>query len=80
MENGILLARNYGTVKLRLGKIMDQRGLNRNYVARLIGVRFEVINKWYQGEIEKMDLNILARLCFVLNCQPGDLLEYEKET
>ena len=45
-------------------------------MARRIGVRFEVVDKWYQGEVEKLDLDILARLCFVLGCQAGELLEY----
>lgn len=78
MCDSILLVRDYGAVRLRLRERMDRRGLNRNQVAKRIGVRFEVVDKWYQGEVEKMDLDILARLCFVLDCQPGDLLEYQK--
>lgn len=78
MYDSILLVRDYGAVRLRLRERMDCRGLNRNQVAKRIGVRFEVVDKWYQGEVEKMDLDILARLCFVLDCQPGDLLEYQK--
>lgn len=76
MKEGILYTRSYGTVKLRLKELMDQQGLNRNQMAKLIGVRFEVVDKWYQGEVERMDLDVLARICFVLKCRPGDLLEY----
>lgn len=72
------MTRNYGSVVLHLRELMDQRGINRNQLSKLIDVRFEVADKWYHGELEKMDLDILARLCFVLDCQPGDLLEYEK--
>ena len=76
MNEGILYTRSYGTVRLHLKELMDRQGIKRNQMAKLIGVRFEVVNKWYQGEVERMDLNILARICFVLQCQPGDLLEY----
>lgn len=76
MNEGILYTRSYGTVRLRLKELMDQQGLNRNQMAKLIDVRFEVVDKWYQGEVERMDLDVLARICFVLKCQPGDLLEY----
>lgn len=72
------MTRNYGLVVLHLRELMDQRGINRNQLSKLIDVRFEVADKWYRGELEKMDLDILARLCFVLDCQPGDLLEYQK--
>ncbi|MCR5478732.1 MAG: helix-turn-helix transcriptional regulator, partial [Ruminococcus sp.] len=39
--------------------------------------RFEVINKWYNNEVEKMDLDILARICYVLDCKPSSLIKYE---
>lgn len=76
MASSILYKREYGTVRLRLRELMDQRGINRNQMSQQIGVRFEVVDKWYRGEVEKLDLDILARLCFVLDCQAGELLEY----
>ena len=57
---------------------MDSRGISRNALARSIDVRFEVVNKWYNGEVFKADLDILARICFVLECEPGDILKWEK--
>lgn len=57
---------------------MDARGMTRNNLARSINARFEVVDKWYNNDIEKMDLDILARICFILNCSISDLLEYEK--
>ena len=39
-----------------------------------------------EGTIQKfrtgasMDWEVLDRLCALLNCQPGDILEYKKET
>ena len=79
MKEGILYTRKYGTVKLRLGELMDRQGIKRGQLAKLIDVRFEVADKWYRGEVEKMDMDILSRICFVLECQPGDLLEYREE-
>ena len=76
MNEGILYTRRYGTVRVRLRELMDQQGLNRNQMAKLIDVRFEVVDKWYRGEVERMDMDVLARICFVFKCQPGDLLEY----
>ena len=79
MENNILYKREYGCIRLRLKEVMDQRGINRNQMARRIGTRFEVVDKWYHGTVENLDLDILARLCFALDCQVEDLLEYKKE-
>ena len=79
MENSILYARDYGGIRLHLQELMDRQGINRNQMAKRIGSRFEVVDKWYSGQLEQLDLDVLARLCFVLDCQVGDLLEYTKD-
>ncbi|MDE7342280.1 MAG: helix-turn-helix transcriptional regulator [Lachnospiraceae bacterium] len=58
---------------------MDEKHINRNMLARAINTRFEVIDKWYGGRVEKIDADILARICFVLECTPGDIIRYHKE-
>lgn len=80
MENSILYKREYGSICLHLRELMDQKGINRNQVAKSIGSRFEVVDKWYHGNVENVDLDILARLCFVLDCRVEDLLEYKKNS
>lgn len=57
---------------------MDEKNISRSQMARLIDTRFEVINKWYNGNLTSMDLNILAKLCYALKCTPNDLIEYKK--
>ncbi|MBQ1947992.1 MAG: helix-turn-helix transcriptional regulator [Clostridia bacterium] len=57
---------------------MDARGITRNALAKKINTRFEVISRWYNGDVESMDLDILARILFVLDCSIEDILTYEK--
>lgn len=81
-ERPVLIRTDYGSVKLRLKEVMEERGITRNQLAKLIDARFEVVSKWYKGEVEKMDLDILARICYALDCTTEDLLQYvpaEKE-
>ena len=77
-QGGIITMEEYGNVRLKLKERMDSDGINRNTLARRIGVRFEVVDKWYRGDVEKLDLDILARICCVLHCTVGDLLEYHR--
>ncbi len=55
------------------------RKIPRNELARAIGTRFEVIDKWYSGDVSRIDADILARICYVLDCQVQDILTYEKD-
>ena len=73
----ILSIREYGKVSLRLKQLMDQRGMTRNELANSIHTRFEVVDKWYRGDVSKIDLDILARICYVMGCTVEELLIYE---
>jgi putative transcriptional regulator len=75
-ERSIITINDYGRVNIRLKEIMDSKGLTRNYLARVSNTRFEVINKWYNNEVEKLDLDVLARICYVLECEPADIIKY----
>ena len=59
---------------------MDERNITRNYLARAINTRFEVIDKWYANDVEKIDADILARICFALKCQISDVIEYTEKS
>ena len=75
-ERAVLMRADYGRVELKLKEVMDKRGISRNQLAKLIDARFEVVSKWYKGEVEKMDLDILARICYALDCTAEDIICY----
>ena len=76
-ERTVISIQEYGHIKMHLGEYMERVGMNRNNLSRKTGVRFEVIDKWSKGKVERMDLDVLARICYVLNCSVSDILEYE---
>lgn len=80
MENSrsVITINDYGKITVHIKEIMDSKGITRNYLAKASNTRFEVINKWYNGQVEKMDLDILARICYVLNCSPADIIKYNQ--
>lgn len=76
MEKGIFTINNYGKIYIDIKSIMEHKGISRNALARATNTRFEVINKWYNGTVEKIDSDVLARICFVLECTPADIIQY----
>ena len=77
-DDGIVYLKEYGKINLKLKEYMDERKMTRNALAKRVNTRFEVIDKWYNNRIENIDLDILARICFVLSCDTNDILKYEK--
>ncbi len=75
-DNSILFLKDYGKININLKDLMDAKGISRYQLASLIHSRFEVVDKWYKNDVQKLDLDVLARICYVLECRPEALLEY----
>lgn len=78
--NSIYSMKDYGKIHFTINKVMDEKQISRNQLAKLADVRFEVASKWYQGNIERMDIDVLTKLCFVLECDITDLMYYERKS
>ena len=80
MISSIVNLKEYGKIKIKLAALMDEKGITRNKMRTLTGVKYEVIDRYYKAEnVERIDLDFFAKACFVLNCRIEDLLEYVKE-
>ena len=79
MSNGIFELKKYGRVVIVLKEIMDRQGITRNHLARLTGLVYNSINRYYQNTpISSVDLDVLAKICYVMNCDISDVLKYEQ--
>lgn len=68
---------SYGKVSIHLKEIMEQKGVTRYRLAKLADTRFEVVEKWCSGTVERIDSDVLARFCYILNCDIRDIIRYE---
>ena len=78
MDNNMCLFTmlDYGHVEIQLKQLMNNKDISRNALAKAINTRFEVIDKWYNGNVERIDIDILARICYVLGCDISDIIVY----
>ena len=68
---------SYGKISVHLKELMEQRGITRYRLAKLADTRFEVVEKWCSGTVERIDADVLARFCYILDCNITDIIQYE---
>ena len=67
----------YGRITVKLAELLNKKKVTRNRLRTLTGVKYDVIDRYYKGiNIEMVDLDFLAKVCYVLDCKVSDLLEY----
>ena len=73
------MTKNYGKINVKLKQYLDSKNIKRGNLASSTKTYFEVIDKWYNNNVERMDLDVLARICYVLNCKVEDIIEYAED-
>ena len=64
---------------LRLDRVMADRKMSFNQLAREVGISNVNLSNIKTGKISAIRFSTLDAICRVLDCQPGDLLEYRPE-
>ena len=74
---GIAELKNYGKVEIKLRSIMDKRNVSIYRVSQLASLKHSTVKSYYNNcPITRVDLDVLSKLCYVLDCKIEDLLEY----
>lgn len=59
--------------------MLAQRKMRSKDLARRIGITEQNVSLLKSGKVKGVRFDTLSRICDVLDCQPGDLLEYQPD-
>ena len=59
--------------------MMADRKISLNELSEKVGVANVNLSKLKNGKVSAIRFSTLESICEVLNCQPGDILEYKKD-
>lgn len=68
-----------GHIILRLDRVMADRKISLNELSDKVGVSNVNLSKMKTGKISAIRFSTLEAICEALDCQPGDILEYESD-
>ena len=64
---------------LRLDKVMADRKISLKDLAEQVGIANINLSKIKTGKVSAIRFSTLNAICEALDCQPGDILEYQKD-
>lgn len=64
---------------LRLDRVMADRKMTLNELSARVGIANVNLSKIKTGKASAIRFSTLNALCAVLDCQPGDILEFAKD-
>ena len=66
----------YGTIRIKLDELIEKSGISKNKLSHRAEMQRTQINNYCNNKVTRLDTDVLARICTVLDCQIGDLLEF----
>lgn len=67
-------------IVVRLDVMLAKRKMRSKELAERLGLSEQNISLLRQGKVKGMRFETLAGICEALDCQPGDLLEYDRSS
>ena len=66
----------YGHIKIKLNEIMEAKNISNYELSSTANIRFQTIQALRSNTASRIDFEVLAKLCYVLEIKVEDLIEY----
>lgn len=67
-------------IVINVDVMLAKRKMSVTQLSERVGLTMANVSLLKNGKVKAIKLSTLDKICEVLNCQPGDILEYKKET
>ncbi|TBW29868.1 helix-turn-helix transcriptional regulator [Gramella sp. KN1008] len=62
---------------INLDKVLEERNMKSNELADIVGITTANLSILKTGKAKAVRFSTLEAICEALECQPGDILEYQ---
>lgn len=66
-------------IQVRLGVVLAERNVKSKDLAEYVGITEANLSLLKKGHVKGIRFETMERICDFLDCQPGDLLRYERK-
>ncbi|MFR8103738.1 MAG: helix-turn-helix domain-containing protein [Clostridia bacterium] len=66
----------WGKIDLKLDEYLKAHSISRSSLSRNGQIHYKQLLKYCNNDMQKVDLNLLARICKTIDCEIGDIIEY----
>ena len=66
----------YGKIIINVDEVLKKTGMSKNKFCQRAELQRTQLNNYCNNEVTRLDTDVLARMCTVLGCNIGDIIEF----
>jgi len=70
---------DYGRVIFKIDQALEEKNISKNKLEKEANLQRTQLNSYCNNKVKRLDLVTIAKICYVLDCQIEDIMEYEKQ-
>lgn len=67
---------NIGKIVIKIEDVLKAKNISKNAICYDLRIQRGQFNRYCRGDIQRLDINLLCRLCDYLECKLSDLVDY----
>ena len=67
---------DYGEIRLHLDELLEKKQVSMNQLSFRTEMQRTQLRNYRDNKLQRLDIDILKRLCYVLECSLDELVEY----
>ncbi|MDO4200046.1 MAG: helix-turn-helix transcriptional regulator [Clostridia bacterium] len=68
--------KDFGEIKITIGEFLKKKGISKNKLMNKAEMQRTQLNNYCNQKIQRLDMSIISKICYVLECDIGDILKY----
>ena len=68
----------YGHLELHIEELLKEKGISKNTICKDLDIPRSNFNRYCKNEFQRLDAQLICKLCSYLDCSIDELIEYVK--
>ena len=69
---------DYGFIHFKIDKFIKDKKISKNKLEKEANLQRTQLNSYVNNKVKRIDLDVLSRICSVLDCNIENIMEYQK--
>lgn len=69
-----------GYLKVKIEELLKERNISKNKICFDLRIQRTQLNRYCKGDVQRLGVNLLCRICDYTNCRIQDVIEYIPRT